>query len=124
VRDTYDPARPFRPWLAAITERRALDRGRRRGRSTLREVELDAAMEIAATDRGADAELDSRRAATELRRAVEELPQSQRTALGLTKIEDLSLAEASGRSGMSVGSLKVATHRALRSLRRRFGVEE
>jgi RNA polymerase sigma-70 factor (ECF subfamily) len=124
VRHTYDPARPFRPWLAAIADRRAVDRGRRRGRAALREVELDGAMDIAAPERGADAELDTSRAAAALRQAVEELPQAQRTALGLTKIEDLSLAEASGRSGMSVGALKVATHRALRSLRRRFGVEE
>ncbi|HEV7267759.1 MAG TPA: sigma-70 family RNA polymerase sigma factor [Falsiroseomonas sp.] len=124
VRHTYDPARPFRPWLAAIAERRAVDRGRRRGRTSAREVELEAAMDVATPERAADAELDARRAAAELRRAVEELPQAQRTALGLTKIEDLSLAEASGRSGMSVGALKVATHRALRSLRRRFGVEE
>ena len=41
----------------------------------------------------------------------------QRTALNLTKLEDLSLAEASHRSGMTVGALKVATHRAIRSLR-------
>ncbi|WP_372616810.1 RNA polymerase sigma factor [Falsiroseomonas sp.] len=124
VRHTYDPSRPFRPWLAAIAERRAVDRGRRRGRTSLREVDLEAAMDVATPERAADAELDSRRAAVELRRAVEDLPQAQRTALGLTKIEDLSLAEASSRSGMSVGALKVATHRALRSLRRRFGVEE
>lgn len=124
VRHTYDPSRPFRPWLAAIAERRALDQGRRRGRSAAREVEIEAAAEIEAPQRGADAELDARRAASDLRRAVEQLPEAQRTALGLTKIEDLSLAEASGRSGMSVGALKVATHRALRSLRRRFGVEE
>jgi RNA polymerase sigma-70 factor (ECF subfamily) len=124
VRHTYDPSRPFRPWLAAIAERRALDRGRSRGRSSAREVEIDAAGEVAAPDRDAEAELSLRMQAARLRDAVSELPTAQRTALGLTKIEDLSLAEASGRSGMSVGALKVATHRALRSLRRRFGVEE
>ena len=124
VRHTYDPSRPFRPWLAAIAERRALDRLRRGGRLARREVELEHGLEVAAPERGADAELDSRRAAADLRRAVQDLPVSQRTAIGLTKIEDLSLAEASLRSGMSVGALKVGTHRALRSLRRRFGVEE
>ena len=40
----------------------------------------------------------------------------------LTKIEALSLAEASARSGMSMGALKVATHRAVQSLRRQFGM--
>jgi RNA polymerase sigma-70 factor, ECF subfamily len=35
----------------------------------------------------------------------------------VTKIEGLSLKEASAASGMSIGTLKVATHRALRRLR-------
>jgi RNA polymerase sigma-70 factor (ECF subfamily) len=55
---------------------------------------------------------------------VAALPQAQRTALGLAKLEDLPLAEASTRSGMSVGALKVATHRAVKALRKRLGVEE
>ena len=49
-----------------------------------------------------------------------DLPESQRTALGLTKLQDLTLQEASARSGMSVGALKVATHRAVQTLRRRL----
>jgi RNA polymerase sigma-70 factor (ECF subfamily) len=121
VRDTYDPSRPFRPWLAAIAERRAVDRARSRGRVASRQVEIDAAADVAAPEPWADARLDSGRAAAALRQAVETLPAAQRTALGLTKIEGLSLAEASQRSGMTVGALKVATQRALQSLRRRFG---
>lgn len=124
ARDSYNAARPFRPWLVAIAERRALDRVRSRGRRAGREVPMDLAGEIASGQRGADAELDAQRAATTLRGAVQELPPAQRTALGLTKIEDLSLAEASRRSGMTVGSLKVATHRAMHALRRRFGAGE
>ena len=62
--------------------------------------------------------------ARNLRDAVAELPESQRTALRLAKLEDLSLAEASARSGLSIGALKVATHRAMHSLRRRFGADE
>jgi RNA polymerase sigma-70 factor (ECF subfamily) len=42
--------------------------------------------------------------------------------LALAKLEDLPLAEASARSGLSVGALKVATHRAVRSLRGRLRV--
>ena len=60
----------------------------------------------------------------ELRDAVAELPESQRTALRLAKLEDLPLAEAARRSGLSVGALKVATHRALKTLRRRLGGED
>lgn len=124
ARDSYNATRPFRPWLVAIAERRALDRLRSRGRRAGREVPVDAAGEIASPERSAEAGLDAQRAAADLRGAVQDLPTAQRTALGLTKIEDLSLAEASRRSGMSVGALKVATHRAMGALRRRFGAGE
>src|SRR5262245_57557210 len=33
VRHTYDPTRPFAPWLAAIARRRSIDALRRRGRT-------------------------------------------------------------------------------------------
>lgn len=124
ARDSYNASRPFRPWLVAIAERQALDRVRSRGRRAGREVSMDDAGEIASRELGAEAELDKQRAATSLRDAVHDLPTAQRTALGLTKIEDLSLVEASRRSGMTVGALKVATHRAMGALRRRFGAGE
>jgi len=122
LRDTYDPARPIRPWLVAITERRAIDRLRRSGRRAGRESPLDDFGETLGdgrANRGAE-----KVAAAELRQAVAELPAAQRTALGLAKLQDLPLAEASARSGMSVGALKVATHRAVKALRKRLGVEE
>jgi RNA polymerase sigma-70 factor (ECF subfamily) len=121
LRHTYDPARPFGPWLNAIATRRAIDRLRRHGRTRGRESDLDDLPESAAAVRP---EAEARLAARDLRDAVAGLPESQRTALRLAKLEDLSLAEASARSGLSVGALKVATHRALRTLRKRFGVEE
>ena len=124
VRHTYDPARPLSPWLVAIADRRALDRRRSLGRVARGQVDIDTASKMAATLPDADAEMDLRRASARLLRAVEDLPLAQRTALSLTKIHDLSLAEASSRSGMTVGALKVATHRALGSLRRRFGVKD
>lgn len=117
VRATYDPARPFRPWIAAIAERRALDRGRGVARSLSRNADLEAADHI-----GVEGDAESRLMSADLRSAVGELPASQRTALQLTKIEALSLAEASARSGMSMGALKVATHRAVQTLRRKFGM--
>ena len=118
---TYDPARPFRPWLVAIAERRCVDRLRRRGRGAGREAPIDDHAGTLAAPAGETGE--ERIAARQLRAAVAELPESQRTALRLAKLEDLPLAEAATRSGLSVGALKVATHRALRTLRRRLGVE-
>jgi RNA polymerase sigma-70 factor (ECF subfamily) len=121
LRHTYDPARPFGPWLSTIAMRRAVDRIRRRGRTSGRESPIEDLPESAAS---VAPEAEARLSARRLREAVAELPQSQRTALHLAKLEDLPLAEASARSGLSVGALKVATHRAMRTLRRRLGVVE
>src|SRR5262249_30438091 len=40
VRHTYDPARPFKPWLVAIARRRIIDRLRGQGRRRARETFL------------------------------------------------------------------------------------
>lgn len=122
LRHAYDGTRPIRPWLIAITERRAIDRLRRRGRRQGRETPIEPLSETLAAPTANVAE--ERLAASALREAIGALPLAQRTALRLAKLEDLSLAEASARSGMSVGALKVATHRAVKALRKRLGVEE
>ena len=119
VRHTYDPARPFGPWLVAIAERRAVDALRRRGRAEAREAPLEPAEETFA-----DPAANLPEAAAEgraLREAVERLPPAQREAIRLLKLNEMSLKEASAASGMSVVALKVATHRGLRSLRKLFG---
>ncbi|WP_149536315.1 RNA polymerase sigma factor [Siccirubricoccus phaeus] len=122
LRETYDPTRPLKPWLIAITERRAIDRLRRTSRRAGRESAIDDFGETLPDPLANQGE--AKVAAAELRSAVAALPEAQRTALGLAKLQDLPLAEASARSGMSVGALKVATHRAVRALRKRLGVEE
>ena len=122
LRHTFEPDRPIRPWLVAICERRAIDRLRRHGRRGGRETPIDDFRETLAAPGANHGE--EKVASAELRAAVAELPEAQRTALGLAKLEDLPLAEASARSGMTVGALKVATHRAMKALRKRLGVEE
>jgi RNA polymerase sigma-70 factor (ECF subfamily) len=120
---SYDPDRPIRPWLVAICERRCVDRLRRSGRRQRRETPLETLVLAGAEPSYAGAEGEAGVAAAQLRAAVEGLPPSQRTALRLAKLEGLSLAEAAARSGLTVGALKVATHRALRSLRRSLGID-
>jgi RNA polymerase sigma-70 factor (ECF subfamily) len=120
IRATYDPSRPIRPWLAAIAERRALDRARATGRRGARETELDDALSEtlpgSLTNEG-----EARLAARDVRAAVAELPAGQRQAIELLKLQELSLAEAAAQTGSSVTALKVATHRAIGALRRKFG---
>ena len=118
LRHTYDPTRPFRPWLNAIAERRAIDRLRKFGRTTGRESNID---DLAEGTGATQAVGTSRLEAEELRRAVADLPESQRQALLLAKLQERPLKEAAEISGMSVGALKVATHRAVAALRARLG---
>lgn len=123
LRHSYDPERPIRPWLVAICERRCIDRLRRRGRRQGREAPLESVELTLATPSGGGRDGESRVAAAELHAAIAALSPSQRTALRLAKLEGLPLADAAALSGLSVGALKVATHRAVRTLRRRMGVE-
>ena len=50
--------------------------------------------------------------------ALERLSPGQRQAIQLLKLKEMSLKEAAVASGMSIATLKVATHRALKSLRK------
>jgi RNA polymerase sigma-70 factor (ECF subfamily) len=119
IRHTYDPSRPFRPWLLAIARRRVVDRLRHRGRIAAAETALGPEHEtIAATGPKLYALLSGRRG---LREAIEKLPPGQRQAVLLLKLRELSLKEAALESGMSVAALKVASHRALKALRLMLG---
>src|SRR5215470_1421976 len=50
IRQTYDPGRPFGPWLVAIANRRIIDRLRRQMRARSREIELSAGHETFSSD--------------------------------------------------------------------------
>ncbi|AZO30483.1 sigma-70 family RNA polymerase sigma factor [Mesorhizobium sp. M1B.F.Ca.ET.045.04.1.1] len=117
VRRTYDPARPFGPWLTAIARRRLIDRLRRQGRRRTYETEFESAHETFADP---PANLEGMTDIHEIAAALDRLPAGQREAVRLTKIEGLSLKEASAVSGTSVAALKIATHRAIQRLRRFF----
>jgi RNA polymerase sigma-70 factor (ECF subfamily) len=115
IRHTYDPTRPFVPWLTAIIRRRVVDRLRKHGRTRGRETPLEPRHE---TFEFPAANQDSGRWDAEaLRNAVARLPPRQERAVTLLKLQEMSLKEAAAASGMTVASLKVATHRGIRALR-------
>lgn len=115
VRQTYEPGRPVKPWLAAIASRRSIDAMRRQGRIGARETRDDAGYETYA-DPAAN-KLEDRDAARRLVGMIDDLPPRQKEAIELVKLKEMSLAEASARSGQSVASLKVNVHRAIKRLR-------
>jgi RNA polymerase sigma-70 factor, ECF subfamily len=116
VRHTYDPARPFIPWLAAIATRRAIDARRRNARIAAWEAPSSDTIETF-IDPNSNREMTSRDHQDELSRAMAELPGKQREALELVKLREMSVAEAAAASGQTAGAIKVNTHRAIRALR-------
>jgi RNA polymerase sigma factor (sigma-70 family) len=115
VRATYDPRRPFMPWLLAIVRNRLADAARRYRRTAAREVlvdDPDVTFADPATNPRQGDDLEA------LDQALRTLPTGQRQAIQLLKIEGFSLREAAAISGTTIGALKVATHRAVAALRK------
>lgn len=125
VRHTYDPDRPFKPWLATVARRRILDRMDATRRRVARHAPIEAAEHVAGETFGGDGAKEHEKGirADELRTAIAALPPGQRQALELLKLQEKSLVEAAAMTGLSVTALKVATHRAIASLRKRMSNE-
>jgi RNA polymerase sigma factor (sigma-70 family) len=120
ARASYDARRPFLPWLLAIVRNRLADGARRRGRHAAHEVRVED-LDVTFCDVAAKSPsepLGDIGDIVALRNAVQALPPKQRDAIALLKLQGLSLKEAAAVTGMSVGALKVATHRAMAALRR------
>jgi len=122
ARHTYDPQRPLWPWLLAIARNRLADGARRHARRNEIRAHLEAQV-TCSTDNtnslyGTGIDSERRLDRLDLRRAIRALPPAQRTAIELLKIREMSLREAAAVTGATIGALKVATHRAMGSLRR------
>jgi RNA polymerase sigma-70 factor (ECF subfamily) len=106
ARRTYDPKRPFEPWLFALARHCAVDHGRRL-RHRAREVLVEEVPEVAV-------HADPERALADALRA---LPRLQREAFTMLKLEGLSVDAAATRAGTTPGALKVRAHRAYKALK-------
>jgi RNA polymerase sigma factor (sigma-70 family) len=117
VRRTYDPLRPFMPWLMAIARNRLADSARRYARQAAHEVQVEK-LPVTFSNGGANREGGVYRDPEALSQAIQALPRGQREAIEMLKLREMSLNEAAASSGMSVGALKVSVHRAMIALRR------
>lgn len=106
-RASYDPTRPFLPWLAAIARFRWVDHLRKVYRADETALDADLVADPQATPIAARISID---------RLLELLPPKQADAIRLVKIDGLSIAEASSRSGQSEPLVKVNIHRGLKKL--------
>lgn len=119
VRHTYDPARPFMPWLLAILQFRIKDAERKAARRGVHE-RSESTLAGGLPDRAEDSRDEAPGDGAELARAIADLPEGQRRAVTLMKLEERSLKEAATATGMSPGALKVAVHRGIKALRNRL----
>lgn len=119
ARASYDPRRPFLPWLGAIVRNRMADDARRAIRRRRTEAAAKELSETFLPD-PANTTAETYGDPEALHDAIASLPGGQRRAVELLKLRELSLSEASAVSGMSVGALKVAVHRGIRTLRMRL----
>jgi RNA polymerase sigma-70 factor (ECF subfamily) len=122
ARATYDPARPLLPWVMAITRNRVVDATRRYLSRAAREAMVEELPETFSDDE--TNVIDEGYGDPEaLHLALGTLPAGQRQAIEMMKLQEMSLKEASLRSGQSVGALKVAVHRGIAALRKAMGVK-
>jgi RNA polymerase sigma-70 factor (ECF subfamily) len=110
-RGTYDPSLPVSAWVLAIARHKLVDLWRRRGRQDALHDPIDdvdeSALAVAVVEGGVQRDLE---------RLLLTLPEAQRTAIVLTKLEGLSVIEASARTGVSESAIKVQVHRGLKRL--------
>ena len=116
VRHTYDPARPFLPWLMAIARNRLADIQRRQSRRTRGEVAVETLPETFSDDEAKEP-IERMADAEELGGALAALSPRQRQVVEMLRLKEMSLKEASAASGMSIAALKVSMHRAMNALR-------
>lgn len=130
ARGRFAPGSEVAPWAFAIARRLFLDSTRRGKREVLERGERGTAEDgdersifdlCEAAGATADELVDAKSLAVVIEGALLELPEQQREAFALIKQEGLSVAEAAGILGTSVGAVKLRAHRAYESLRAALG---
>lgn len=106
------------PWVFAIARRLVIDGSRKRSEEALSDHDpLDAGQH------GGDAHVHAAQLAKRANAALEKMPESQRVAFQLLRVEGLSHLEAAEVLGVTVSAVKLRAHRAYEALRAALGDE-
>jgi len=118
ARGTFISGSAVLPWAFAIARRLLIDEFRRDKRNVLSFAEEATAGRAAeAHDAAPDGLLEARETATRIQRELLRLPESQRTAFELMRLDGLSHLEAAEALGVTVSAVKLRAHRAYAALR-------
>lgn len=107
-RHTYEPGRPFRPWLAAVARYKWIDR--------LRSMKRSEADELGDEDVAVGDHESAVTSASVLQRLLAELKPAQAAVIRLVELDGFSIEEASAATGQSASLVKVNIHRGLGKL--------
>lgn len=118
ARHTYQPGRPFGPWMRTIARNAVTDAHRARAVRLRREASLD---DVPEPPDDREPIVSDTPLPAHLRSALDALPPNQREAVELIHIHELSVAEAAERVGIKPGALKVRAHRGYKALRIMLG---
>ena len=114
ARHTYNPKRPFRPWLFAIVRNRTIDTLRKQKRRDRVAEKYRSEQEVLARPVGQVVEPHEMAVGPLFR----SLSDQHREVLVMTKIIGFSIAETADRLGISKSAVKVRVHRAVGKLRK------
>ncbi|MFL9825122.1 sigma-70 family RNA polymerase sigma factor [Rhodoplanes sp. SY1] len=115
-RHTWDEARPIGPWIRAIARHKLIDTLRLpRGRGN--DVSIDEFGDLLVADEPARPALER-----DVERRLDALPPGQRQVIQAIAIDGLSIGEAAAKFSMTAVAVRVALHRALKSLNSTAGV--
>lgn len=114
------------PWIYSIAHRTFIDEARKKKRARVNVADGDSIPEVAADLGGQTPDSrDEPRGDSELAKAALDalaaLPDAQREAVVLTKLDGKSVAEAAAIAGTTVGAMKVRAHRGYEALRKLLG---
>lgn len=113
-RQTWDSGRAVGPWLYAIARYKMIDAMRRRGSRI--ELPVDDFADVLAAEDGPEPGRDS-----DVARSLATLPARQREVVQSIAVDGASIAEAAAKLNMREGAVRVALHRGLAALAKRFG---
>lgn len=110
-RHTYRPDQPLTAWVHTIARYKLIDLLRARARTDAFNDPLDDELEVFARS-----DTDETHARRDLHKLLQTLPERQRRALVLTKLEGASVAETAAAINQSEAAVKTSVHRSIKAL--------
>ena len=115
ARHTYQPDKPFKPWLNAIIKYKTIDAFRKMGRNKEHETEEPENIEtFYANQTNEGAQVLERH---DLQKALKTLPENQQKVIVMMKVNGLSVREVGKILSLSESAVKVTAHRAYKALK-------